>query len=520
MKSIKEYVIKHWAVIIVSLALLFGLAIVIAPHIWMGMYNVPGGDDFSFAQINHEGLTSGGIPGLIKSMVYTPVHWSEVWECRWACSFTNGLNPFIFGEKYYHLVAPIVFLFMTLGAFGFMLLTFGRDRESLIYLVPAVLLFLIILVLYTPSVTMGFYWWTGVAAYVIPFWLSVVYLGALIRIASSEKQVGKKSIPWVVVLGILSLYLGGNNFSACIMVFSALLAIWGMTILLTVVDKKPLKSIKNTNIVFAIMLACQLVGIVLTIISPSLKTQLDSRADGEVNSGLVSAVINSVVDTVRFLGQLLDIKLVLSVLICIPFGILNGLKTKLKFRMPVLVSVLSLLVMAASVSVNIYVSGDAGGGYALNVRYYGCMITILANVIYWTGYITGLKPVRKVLSKVYKSKLLQPGVLVITGVLGLLLAGYLYVKDLKILSSYQAYNYVNNGWSQQYAAEWEERFEVLNDPSVDRVVFEPIHTYGGYIQMYDLYESDSVAYWINMAVAEYYGKKSVDIKVPDNINEY
>ena len=98
-------------------------------------------------------------------------------------------------------------------------------------------------------------------------------------------------------------------------------------------------------------------------------------------------------------------------------------------------------------------------------------------------------------------------------IVGMLLSALIYKTDLREVTGYRAYRDWRQGWAQQYAAEWEERLEVLHDETIKDVVFEPLTVYPEMILYTDLQDEQGYI-WVNHDCADYYEKNSITVISP------
>ena len=151
--------------------------------------------------------------------------------------------------------------------------------------------------------------------------------------------------------------------------------------------------------------------------------------------------------------------------------------------------------------------GTLGGGRQGAILWYFYVLWMVANVLYWCGWIA--KRVLKAEKSEKADLLAQKYLLRYFAVTGALLAAVVLFGNVQSTTSYRAYRMWRNGWAQAYGAGWEERIAVLKDDSVKNPVFRPLN----YVEllMYTDLQPENGYVWVNMACAEYYGKESVTV---------
>ena len=148
-----------------------------------------------------------------------------------------------------------------------------------------------------------------------------------------------------------------------------------------------------------------------------------------------------------------------------------------------------------------------GGGRQGAILWYFYVLWMVANVLYWCGWIA--KRVLKAEKSEKADLLAQKYLLRYFAVTGALLAAVVLFGNVQGTTSYRAYRMWRNGWAQAYGAGWEERIAVLKDDSVKNPVFRPLN----YVEllMYTDLQPENGYVWVNTACAEYYGKESVTV---------
>lgn len=178
-----------------------------------------------------------------------------------------------------------------------------------------------------------------------------------------------------------------------------------------------------------------------------------------------------------------------------------------EFRFPGLFTALTFGVYASQATATIYVDGTMGGGRQGAILWYFYVLWMVANVLYWCGWITKRDAIAV---KAEKADLLAGKYLLrYSTAAGVLLAAAVLFGNVQSTTSYRAYRMWRNGWAQAYGAGWEERLKVLKDDSVKNPVFTPLN----YVEliMYTDLQPEGGYVWVNSACAEYYGKESVTV---------
>ena len=148
-----------------------------------------------------------------------------------------------------------------------------------------------------------------------------------------------------------------------------------------------------------------------------------------------------------------------------------------------------------------------GGGRQGAILWYFYVLWMVANVLYWCGWIAKRDAIAAKAEKA--DQLVGKYLLHYSTAAGVLLAAAVLFGNVQSTTSYRAYRMWKNGWAQAYGAGWEDRLKVLKDDSVKNPVFTPLN-YVELIMYTDLQPEDGYV-WVNSACAEYYGKESVTV---------
>jgi len=148
-----------------------------------------------------------------------------------------------------------------------------------------------------------------------------------------------------------------------------------------------------------------------------------------------------------------------------------------------------------------------GGGRQGAILWYFDVLWLVANVMYWCGWIA--KHVVKEEKAERIDEILKKYLLRYCAAAGAFLAAAVLFGNVQGTTSYRAYRMWKNGWARAYGAGWEERLKVLKDDSVKNPVFTPLN-YVELLMYTDLQPEDGYV-WVNGACAEYYGKESITV---------
>jgi hypothetical protein len=488
--------------IILNGCFILALILVITPLLVISKYDRASADDWSFGVYGYTALKSGENFGTVIKMAFMKAYKKYfTWEGRFAAVFFASFQPGIFGEEYY-VIVPWIMIGMLIFSHIFLcysiLDTDNKDNRKycLMLIIPAI----IIEILYTPSVTESFYWYVGSVNYTFVHGLSYILLGIFLKLAF-KKYSKLKYIVISLISAIIAVFVGGNNFATSLY---TVITLWVLSVLFFKTNKKTVKKIWFIPLISTICL-------LLCILAPANSQRVNANFNGKTGSAL-NAISMSLIRTLTNIGSWTNIKIVLMIILILPFVWKTVVGMNYKFKKPLLFTITTYGIYASQITATMYVDGTSGGGRMSAILYYSYVIWILLNVVYWIGWIAKKGWLDKHKEKIIT--LTEKYSMVYCAMVGILLIFIIYKFDLKDISSYKAYRDYRQGLAEQYAAEWDERYNVLHDDTVKDVVFQPLSVSPETLMYTDL--QDEYGYvWVNSACAVYYGKDSITVTADD-----
>lgn len=492
-------------IIVISIACILALLAVVFPLLFIARYDYPMADDWSYGNSTYQVIRDGGNFGQVLHAAFQKAREAYLgWDGRFANDFLDSLHPGIWGEKYYAMT-PWILIGMLIFSEGFLarfLVCAGAgNRDNNLLWLPIIVPALTIQILYTPSPTESFYWYTGGMNYTFMYGLSLILIVLFICLGQGKPY---RKLARFLLMGIacvLAVFVGGGNFSTSL---STLFAFYLMTAI-SLMKRNPL-FFRRTWFVTLLTTVC----LAICLASPGSVKGNAARMTGLNNP--LAAIFQSLFVSFRNIGfWTLTGGVLLMLLFCLPFIWKAAGNLKVSFKHPFWFTLLTFGVYASQVMPNIYVGGDPGGGRNAAIYYYSYIVWLLGNVFYWLGWLRKKREVAKGADAGRTGLFL----LIYCGVAGLALVSYIYVFDKKDISSYKAYRDWRQGWAQQYAEEWEARLEVLHDEGIKEVVFKPLSARPETLMYTDLQEDDGYV-WVNDACAGYYEKDSVRVSAGES----
>lgn len=491
----------------INIVYVLALIAVVFPLLLVAGYNFPSADDWSYGKAGYKALAEGGgfFDVLRCAFENMARHYME-WEGRFSNSFLASLQPGIWGEEYYCIVPWMMLGGLIVGeiVLAWMLLA-GDSKQNRWLVLPIMVPSLMMQILYIPSVSESFYWYTGAVNYTFIFGLSMVLYGLFVKLALGDTE-GWKMAVLALVASVMAVLIGGDNFSTSLSTF---LAMFVLSILFAITNRRALKRTWYlTLLTGGSLVAC--------IFAPGNTSRLNDNFGGSTTGNAFEAVGLSLVRTFTNIYSWTNVKMILVVLLIVPFAWMAVKNIKFRFKFPAVFTVITFGVYASQITANLYVDGTTGGGRVAGILYFFYHVWLVSNLCYWLGWLQRVcegRLEKKVLQSERIRSIMGKSILPYCAVMGLILCGIIYKSDLKEISSYRVYRDWRQGWAAQYALDWEERLVILRDPSVTVVEFAPVKAFPEAYVYTDLQDEDGYV-WVNKACASYYGKESVMVVNP------
>lgn len=496
---------KNVQIILINIVCVLALMLVVFPLLLIAQYDYPSADDWSFSIYSYNAVKNGeGIIGALMGALEAVKHYYINWEGRFSIAFLGALQPGIWGEKYYAIVAWMMIGAIIISEMFLMknCLCENNRKENRWLWLPIIVPVLILQILYVPAPIESFYWYNGSVNYTFVYGLSLVLLVLFVKM-------GKNTYPkWKYILMaiaacLLAILVGGDNFATSL---SCLLTLCVLSCLFWLYDKKALLKTWYVTLIMGICL-------MLCIVAPGNKARINGNFGGETG-GAIEAILMSLVRSATNIYSWTNIKVILMILFIIPFAWKCVKNISYEFKLPGIFTLLTFGLYASQITATMYVDGTTGGGRMADILFYSYNVWMIGNVIYWLGWLNKRQNrVQKLMNDFQHrfGKLLLP----YCAVIGAILVCIIYTNDLRQITSYRAYRDWRQGWAQQYAAEWDARIAVLKDENVKGVEFTPLSVYPEMILYTDLQDEEGYT-WVNTACASYYGKEWITIVPPKN----
>lgn len=482
--------------ILSNIVCVLALILILWPLLVIAKYDYPSADDWSFGKYMYWAMQAGeGFAGIFHAIYQTLAQ--NVWEARFSILILSALQPAAFGEHFYRITPYLMIGSILLSQFLlFRECIVGQTKENRWLVLPVVIPMAILQILYCPYPEESFYWYNGSVNYTFVYSLSLILLTLYLKIAVRKTGKGKR-IVFTLLACLLAVLVGGNNFATSVSTMCLLIC---LQVLFLIYRRD---AFRRTWIITLL----ETLSVLKCVTSPLTTTRLNGNFGGSTANSPMMAILLSFERTFLNMISWTNLKVLLLLALLVPFFWKAVRKMNYHFRFPGLFTVLSFGIYSSQATATIYVDGTMGGGRQGAILWYFYVLFMVANAMYWCGWIA--KRITKA-EKAEKADLLfQKYLLRYCTVAGACLTAVVLFGNVDSTVSYRAYRMWRNGWAQAYGAGWEERIKVLKDDSVKNPEFTPLNNVE--LIMYTDLQPENGYVWVNTACAEYYGKESVKV---------
>lgn len=475
-----------------AVLVLAALLMCLIPLLVMGHYDVPCADDYNYGVNTRAVLRSGGsFFQVLGAALQRTIVTYRIWQGSYSAVFLMCLQPSVFSESLYFLT-PWLMLGSLLG--GLICLSLVLFRRVLI--LPRSMAFIfagtvgILWILLVPVPVQSFYWFNGSVYYTFYFGVSLAALALAVR----HGQKGGH----LVSLCLLGFFLGGGN-----LVTGLSLAILSVSSLLLLFFFRKREQAKRLLLPSLVLLACFLVNIA----APgnairALSVEHVPNAFGAIPDSFKAAFSYGL----RWLR--LPVIAALLFLALVFWELVPA--SSFSFRFPALVTLYSFCLYAAMFCPTMYAMGTAGDWRLTDIIFYGYLLLLAMNVLYWVGWFSRRR------ERQGEARPLSLRRVLVCLVLCLLCLG-VSAKLTGGISLASAFTALRSGQAETYARENRERLLILHDETIRDAELEP-YSDPPYLLFFDDITSDPKN-WRNEGVQVFYDKDSVvligETRIPD-----
>ena len=471
------------------------LLLSLIPLIWLGRYNYPTGDDYYYGAETHlVWQQTGSITQTLAAACAGVADSYQIWQGTYSALFLMYLAPNVFSNTAYHLVIFVILLLLCGGIFYLLRPLFCRFLPGTCgewITVSSVLSFLCIQTVDFQSDS--FYWYNGSMYYTGFFAVTLFFLGTLLRYLDNGKRI------LLLPLLLFAVFLGGGNYVSLLPCM-----LLSVTITLLLLLQKNKKAY-----ICGITSAVLLLSFVVSAMAPGNHV----RQSGMWKIPAWKAIAKCLLQGIRYTFAWTGLWWVLAALLLLPvFLRILQKKNGAFFSHPILFTGYAYGLFCSMSCPLFYTMNSTGPGRAVAIVYYMFLLISFAVFFYWIGFL--------VLKMQARSK--PPERIEVSGKLNaarylamaLLLFSILCTGLWQKTSAMKAIRVLTDGEAAAYAAEYEDRLLLLNDPEVTDVVLTPFTHQPALIYTGDLPGDPEDP--TSRKVAQYFQKTSLYVNYDNN----
>lgn len=496
----KDKLIKLWnsSNIITAVGSLLLLAITVFPLMYISRYVWPCADDFEMGLGTKAAfLESGNLFAVLKEAAELARYKYMNWQGTFSAIFLMALQPGIWGDEYYWIGTVIVMVSLLVGIFvlTYVLMVRMAKAPKSIWLILCALptWAWLMRVMYTEE---AFYWWNG-ASYYMGFhsWAMLMTAVALCAYNGWESYGRIRKIILFILGGWGCIFLGGGNYLTALML---VLVLAGLVLAALIKRKK-------SKMILGFYFLSTLAALVSSIAAPGNVAHMNYNFQNDIS--VSEAIYISIKDGLINIRDWSNVFVIMLYVFLLPFIWKLARNCPLKFRFPVLVTILSGGLYLAEYAPISYTFGGYAPGRIVNLYYWNYYWLILFNVFYWVGWIDRKVRVKSSGGKIARltgnQNKWQPIYICVAGLMFLLAINHIGIENTNL---YILKNEYNLGIYQLADAFLQDRVEYFEEHQGEDVVVKALPYVGELTFFVDLVQKDHV---FMTTMAEYYGVKSI-----------
>ena len=471
------------------------LLLSLIPLIWLGRYNYPTGDDYYYGAETHlVWQQTGSITQTLAAACAGVADSYQIWQGTYSALFLMYLAPNVFSNTAYHLVTFVILLLLCGGIFYLLRPLFRRFLPGTCgewITVSSVLSFLCIQTVDFQSDS--FYWYNGSMYYTGFFAVTLFFLGTLLRYLDNGKRI------LLLPLLLFAVFLGGGNYVSLLPCM-----LLSVTITLLLLLRKNKKAY-----ICGITSAVLLLSFAVSAMAPGNHV----RQSGMWKIPAWKAIAKCLLQGIRYTFAWTGLWWVLAALLLLPvFLRILQKKNGAFFSHPILFTGYAYGLFCSMSCPLFYTMNSTGPGRAVAIVYYMFLLISFAVFFYWIGFVVLKMQVRPKTSEriEFSGKLNAARYLAMAVLLFSILCTGLWQET----SAMKAIRVLTDGEAAAYAAEYEDRLLLLNDPEVTDVVLTPFTHQPALIYSGDLPGDPEDP--TSRKVAQYFQKTSLYVNYDNN----
>ena len=463
------------------------MIISLIPVLILSKYAVQAADDYSFGAATHlEFLRSGNVFLVLKQSWDLVRSNYQSWQGTWSAIFLMTLQPAVFSFHAYPITTFVMLSSILSGVLSLCICLF-KDIFKMNQLLGASVgvIVSIICVQLMPSPVEGLYWYNGAVYYT--FFHGICFLSFALLIGYILRG-GKARI---ALLTFLFAFLGGGNYPTAL---CSLIVLFSVVILL-VIEKKNWQRLLVPLFALAISFA-------ISITAPGNHVRMMKLGDmfSMKGLGVTDAIMASFRAGIHYSIKWFSIPMIGSMLLVGVLFFITNESNGFHFPHPELITIFSFCLISAMFCPSFYSMGIAGPNRLINIIFYSYSFLLAINVCYWLGWIRRRLEMKKATGK---------SLIILTSLLcAVCWSSHLLVGSFTATA---AIGELKSGEASEYYSAQLNRLIILEDTSIREALLDPLPCVPFLLYSDDISENSETDY-INLGMAQFYGKDSVSLK--------
>ena len=463
-------------------AVLFLVSIV--PLLIMGFYARPLWDDFTSVHFTRH-IAENYSPLLVFLAPFEQsIRYYFSWQGTYSAEFLFALQPGAWPIPAYWITA-----FMMIGTVSVGYILLGKTISEKVfssspsYGVLASILLLMVQFQYVPFIHQAFYWYNGAVYYSFFYGVFLSERSAIINlIYEGETDKKKKRL---IIFGVF-IIAGGNYSTALINLLILIL----LTVYCYMQKKEKFGVMRKITIV-------SFVGLAVSMVAPGNQ----QRAAESNGMNPIKAIIQAIICALRYIKRWFDLPqlgLFICILVLAYFIVRNS---NFEFKYPVIALGIMFGLFAAQIAPPLYGLSYPGDNRQIDMYYYSFYILMAGSAFYIAGWARKFISEKDTVIK-YAKTFFIIGLCIMS--IGVFAEGY------KSTNFYKTNSDIVSGRGKEYAKEYDSIMEeIKEDESVSYISDISQWTYS----LDKLCISEDGDNWVNGALADYFGKEKVILKI-------
>ncbi len=475
---------------IFAYAMMVILCISLLPVMYVGRYNHPTGDDYYYGVETRELIENGGSLFEVLGEAAKGVALQyERWQGTYSAMFLMYLPPNVFAEGAYALVTAFMILLFSGSAFYLLKPIVCHLMKGSCYLWMLVSATYVLLCLQTVNYFIGesLFWYNGSMYYTGYYAVTMFFWGMVVRLLYQPKKY------YMPILAVLALFLAGGNYVSLLPCILLLVAVTGI-----LAWKRSKKGWLTGSLVVLLI-----IGLLISAAAPG-----NQMREGELwEMSATKAIMKSLYQGMKYIKAWIGSWWALAVLLLTPF-LWKGLgRLKFRFPYPLIVTGFMYGIFCSMACPTFYAMNSTGPGRALAIEYYGINAFMLFSYYYLLGYVHRVVAERR--EKLTDGRGYCTANIVIASLFVVLMIVQIGSGKMQECTTVRAVRLLRSGEAVAYHEEYLERLEILQDNSIQDVVFKPYTHQPDMLYVGDF--TGDASNGNNIRIAEYWGKNSIRV---------